>query len=217
MGSTAGYGLYGWSGLSGAAGQIVPGAVSSVGGALTPAIATSIWGTTAPLWAVPVVGAAIAGITIGLTLILNRKGPRQKEIASQDADQVERLLQQGVQAYLADPTAANQAAQIANFNAAWAWLVSADGCGNPDLGDAGRRCIAERQRGGSAPWCPTGTGCDWFTDYLDPIVNTPPVQTSALDAGGFSLGGSLPSLGGGGLLVGFGLVVGGLLLAGVFE
>lgn len=45
-------------------------------------------------------------------------------------------------------------------------------CDPGKLGDAGRRCISERLvRGGSAPWCPTGTGCDWYTVTYDPIAN----------------------------------------------
>ena len=51
------------------------------------------------------------------------------------------------------------------------------GCSNPQLGTAGQHCISERLiHGGSAPWCPTGTGCDWITLYRDPIANDPAVQ-----------------------------------------
>jgi hypothetical protein len=45
-------------------------------------------------------------------------------------------------------------------------------CGQSSLGSAGQRCISERLvLGGSAPWCPTGTGCDWVTAYYIPVAN----------------------------------------------
>ena len=45
-------------------------------------------------------------------------------------------------------------------------------CSSPALGAAGQRCISERLvRGGTAPWCPTGTGCDYYTSIVDPIAN----------------------------------------------
>ena len=59
-------------------------------------------------------------------------------------------------------------------------------CGNPALGDAGRRCISERLvEGGTAPWCPTSTGCDWVTAYYRPIANDPQVydDSAAAQAG----------------------------------
>ena len=130
---------------------------------------------------IPIVGPIIAGVTLGLQLIFSRKGPRQKEIASQDADRIELLLKKNLEGYLAGPHYASaRAAALKNFDDAWAWLVSPSGCGNPDLGDPGRRCISERQAGGSAPWCPTGTGCDWFTLYRNPIAQDPKVQPDPL-------------------------------------
>lgn len=64
-----------------------------------------------------------------------------------------------------------------------------EGCSNPALGEAGQRCISERLvRGGSAPWCPTGTGCDWYALYRDPIANDP---TIIPDSGGGLLPGSV--------------------------
>jgi len=57
-------------------------------------------------------------------------------------------------------------------------------------------------RGGSAPWCPTGTGCDYYTEYLDPIVNDAragewaKAQTQAAQvAEGQSIGGQLAAVG----------------------
>jgi hypothetical protein len=57
------------------------------------------------------------------------------------------------------------------------------GCSNPALQEAGQRCISERLiQGGTAPWCPTGTGCDWITTYRDPIANDPAVVQNATQA-----------------------------------
>jgi hypothetical protein len=50
------------------------------------------------------------------------------------------------------------------------------GCGDPALGDAGRRCISERlTRGGEVP----GTGGNWLVWYRDPIANDPSVVPDA--------------------------------------
>lgn len=170
--------------------QVVIPAVSAVGGAFTPAIASGLFGSavagTMPLWAIPVVGAAIAGVTIALAAIFSRKGPKQKELATQAANQVEDLLRKNVEGYFqGERTVAAQTMALENFDQAWAWLISQDGCGSAQLGEPGRRCIAERQRGGSAPWCPTGTGCDWFALYRDPIANDPrPGELAAATAAG---------------------------------
>lgn len=169
-------------------GQIATGAVSTVGGAFTPVIAHSLFASAAtgvmPLWAVPVVGAAVAGVVLALAAIFGRKGPKQKEAATQIVNQVADLMRDNLNAYMAGPrTRASQLMALEAFDQAWAWMESADGCGNPALGDAGRRCIEERRRGGSAPWCPTGTGCDFFHDLRDPIANDPrPGELEAAEA-----------------------------------
>lgn len=64
----------------------------------------------------------------------------------------------------------NQQQALAVFDAAWAMVLK--GCGDPNLGEAGRKCISERQRGGTSAWCPN---CNWFTLYRDPIANDPSV------------------------------------------
>jgi len=92
-------------------------------------------------------------------------------------------------------------------------------CGAAEMGEPGRRCISERQRGGTAPWCPTGSGCDWFILYRDPIANDVPVPSPSVAD---SIGGSIASIFGGGdggsesnmlpLLLGAGLIGAALLL-----
>lgn len=130
------------------------------------ATAGSIAVSTAPLWttaawAVPVIGAAVAAVTFGLSRIFRRGA--QKRAATQIVDELEPLLKQNLEGYLSGPrTVESQRQALQNFDAAWQYLTSSRGCGNPDLGDAGRRCISERARGGR--W-------DWWAAYRDPIAN----------------------------------------------
>jgi hypothetical protein len=167
----------GGAGVGDISNEIIIPSVGVGGSVATPAIALAIFGKAS--WAIPVVGAAIGGITIALALWLNRRGPHQKEAASQLVDELEVQLQANLRAYQSSGrTRADQVVALANFDAAWAWLISPQGCGSPELGEPGRRCIAERQQGGSAPWCPTATGCDWFVLYRDPISSDPvPAET----------------------------------------
>jgi hypothetical protein len=69
------------------------------------------------------------------------------------------------------------------------------GCSNPALGTAGQKCISERLvQGGTAPWCPTSTGCDWVTAYRLPIQNDVIVPDPSLDtAAGGSVSGAVDS------------------------
>jgi hypothetical protein len=61
---------------------------------------------------------------------------------------------------------------IDNFNQGWG--IVEQNCSNPQLGDAGVRCIGDRERGGK--W-------DWFKMYLDPIQNSQPVVTGGGNTG----------------------------------
>lgn len=143
------------------------------------AIGGTIWAGLAPAAAVPFIGAGIIAVGLALNLLLNRKGGKQKTAATQIADQAEQLLKENVAAYLSGPrTQQSKEAAVGNFLLTWEQLISPEMCGNPELGAAGRRCISERERGGSAPWCPTQTGCDWFALYLDPILNDPIAEPS---------------------------------------
>jgi hypothetical protein len=113
-------------------------------------------------------------------------------IASNDANKIEPLLQQNVQAYLSATvhTASLQAAALNNFDTVWSALTTA--CSDPSLGAAGQRCISDRQQGSCAyktspgGWqngqyvSPgangSGSTCwNWFVGYRDPIANDPTV------------------------------------------
>ncbi len=70
-------------------------------------------------------------------------------------------MQNNLQAYMNSPrTPEDQQAALWNFDQLWQAVVQS--CSDTRLGDAGRRCINDRIRGGQ--W-------DWFSYYRDPIAN----------------------------------------------
>lgn len=147
--------------------QSAVGTAASIAGANTAAIAGTLG------VAVPVVGVAIAAVVLAVGLWLNRKGPQQKRWTTEIADEATAQLQNVKRIYFENLY--NPANQTAALGAVDQLLQAIqDGCGQPQMGEPGRRCISERLvRGGSAPWCPTSTGCDYFTEYRDPIANDP--------------------------------------------
>lgn len=123
-------------------------------------------------------------------------------LTSQEANQVQTALQQNLAAWNASQkTESEQTAALANFDYAWSQLQKV--CGSPSMGNAGVRCLSERQRGGVSHWCctapactassgpydscsvpssqscnggpPCCMGCDYFKVYRDPIANDPNV------------------------------------------
>jgi hypothetical protein len=158
-------------GALGATGTQVAGSVTGTAATVAGSNAGAIAGALG--LAVPVVGIAIAGIAMAVTTWLNRMGPKQKRWTTQIADDATAQLKQIKEIYFATPY--NPANQAAALQATDQMLQAIqDGCGQTQMGEPGQRCISERLvRGGSAPWCPTGTGCDYFTVYRDPIANDP--------------------------------------------
>jgi hypothetical protein len=149
-------------------------------------------------WAVPVVGAAVAGVTLAVSAFLNRKGPQQKRMTAQWADEAERLLVQNRDQFLASGSnEADRAAALQNFDDIFAELVSM--CSDPAMGAPGQRCVSERQRGGQ--W-------DWYALYRDPIEQRALLSWALLPSGpqGETL---LVVIGGFLLLVGIASMIGG--------
>jgi hypothetical protein len=108
-----------------------------------------------------------AGI-MGVGLLINkfRKRGTQKRAASQIADEVEALMQQNLQAFLAsDRTEADKQAALQNFDDLWNEFVRQVRL----YGAPGEQGILDRQRepvvGDRLP------GVDWFALYRDPIAN----------------------------------------------
>ena len=158
------------------------------------------------------IGAAIAAGITAITLVANLI---EKEfsgcgqtcvIASNDANKYGDLLLQNLRAYIAAPYQPElQQAALNNFDTVWAALVAA--CSDPSLGDAGKRCLSDRQRGACTwkakaggwvsdgqggytwtDWGAAGSGTDcwnYFAGMRDPIQNDPraatyvPLSTSA--------------------------------------
>jgi hypothetical protein len=152
---------------------------AETGAALTTAAtgaAASGTSITASL-AVPLIGAAIAGVLLGLKLWLGRMGPKQKRWTSQMADEAEKHLVELNQAWQSsNKHASEQAVILQGIDEMFALLEQK--CGDPKMGEPGQRCINERLRPGQpAPWCPKPghVGCDWIALYRDPVANDPEV------------------------------------------
>lgn len=136
-------------------------ATGAAAGSAIPMIASSA------AWAGPV-GAAIAGVTLLIGLWLGRKGPRQKELASVEANENEYYMQQNLAAWQASSKSAGErAAALANFDMIWKDAVETW----RTLGEPGERAERERGPGGIVP----GTGGNWWIWYRDPIQNDPAV------------------------------------------
>jgi hypothetical protein len=123
--------------------------------------------------AVPVIGAALVGATLLASYLIRNSGCGQTCIVtSQWADQAEAMLKQNLAAYLALPVprpASAQAVALANFDAVWKTLQQQ--CGQSGTGDAGKRCISDRQAG-ACKWRDSAGACfNWFSGYRDPIAN----------------------------------------------
>lgn len=159
-------------------GKTVTGGIATAGTVASSTLA--LVGSTA---AIPVVGIAVAGVVLALSLFFGRKGPQQKVASTHIVDDLEGNPQYGLQANLAAYKAgphnrASQAAALAVFDQIWQYLTSTQGCGNPSLGDPGHACINDRARGGK--W-------DWFVMYRDPIANDPDVHDDAASTALLSL------------------------------
>lgn len=169
------------------AGQVGLQVGSTVASAVTPKVAAvlaskGIFGVTSAAHMVPIVGSIAAGIIMGITAWMNRKGPRQKTATTEIVNQAEPKMRENLEAYLNGPrTLQAQAVHLAMFDDFWQFVLT--NCGQKEMGAPGERCISERERGGEAPWCPTPDhrGCDWFTLYRDPIEFDEQVKADPLE------------------------------------
>jgi hypothetical protein len=175
--------------------------------------------------AVPIVGAALAGVTMIVQQLIANSGCGQTCIETSSwANQAAAALQKNLDAYFALPaprTQSQQALAVANFNTIWQQLVSA--CGQPGTGNAGVRCISDRQQG-ACTWKQTKTpvypgepaigACwNWWNGYLGPIQQDPVVADTvdtALTSAASSVSGTLDSL-----FSGSGSSLAALLVAGI--
>jgi hypothetical protein len=178
--------------------------------------------------AIPIIGAALAAATILVQYLVANSGCGQTCIETSSwANQAALALQQVLDGYFALPaprTQSQQALAIANFNTIWLQLQQA--CGQSGTGNAGVKCISDRQSGACtwkqayAPVYPgepnIGECWNWFNGYLGPIQQDPVVPdtvTSDLSSAATSVSGSIESLfGGSGSSVAPVLLIGAALL-----
>jgi len=163
----------------------------------------------APALAVPVIGAAIAAVaTIAEILIKNSGCGITCVETSQWANQAEPVLAKNVLAYFSNPaprTQSQQTAALNIFDTTWARLQQV--CGQPGTGDAGVRCITDRQAG-ACKWKQTATSpllsipgepqpgeCwNWDSGYRAPIANDQVVPDDvAAAASAAAAGGAISS------------------------
>lgn len=144
--------------------------------------------------AIPIVGAAIVGVTILAAELIKNSGCGQTCIETSGwANQAEPLLQKNIAAYFsiaAPRSQSQQNAALANFDAIWATLYNM--CSNTSTGDAGKRCISDRQAGAckwnataDSPWPggPAAGACwNWFNAYRDPIASDPNVVADSVSS-----------------------------------
>jgi hypothetical protein len=174
---------------------------STAAGTATGILATltagggTVLGITAA--AVPIIGAGLAAATMLVQYLVANSGCGQTcVVTSQWANQAAQALQQVLDSYFALPaprTDAQKAVAVANFNTIWQTLQQQ--CGQPGTGDAGKRCISDRQAGACtwkqkyAPVYPgepaIGECWNWFNGYLQPIqqdVTVPDPVDSAVNS-----------------------------------
>ena len=159
-----------------------------VTGALTASAASTIaaGGTPlilglAPALAIPIVGAVLAGVAIGIELLLHSGCGQTCVVTSQWANQASSQLDKMMAAYFGTAAPRPQSLQTAClqiFNAVWNQLVQ--NCSQPNLGTAGQNCISDRQDGAckwkaKPPAYPgepaTGDCWNWWNAYYYPIAN----------------------------------------------
>ncbi len=189
----------------------------STAGAST-AVGAGVAAGLIPAAAVPFIGPAIAGAALLAAYLIKNSGCGQTCIqTSQWANQAQDALVQNINAYFALPaprSPENQQLALQTFDQIWAQLVKM--CGDPQWGDAGKRCISDRERG-ACKWHATensqwpggvqlGECFNWFAAFRDPIANdrnvgSASVLDSAIFGGGESSGSLLPALAIAGLIV----------------
>lgn len=146
---------------------------------------------------VPIVGPLLGAAVMGIQYLVANSGCGQTcVVTSQWANQAAAQLQRVLDSYFAIPaprTDSQKNAAVTAFNAVWDTLQQQ--CGQPGTGDAGKRCISDRQAGACtwkqkyAPVYPgepaIGECWNWFNGYLQPIqqdVTVPDPVDSAVNS-----------------------------------
>jgi hypothetical protein len=187
--------MYQWWGLGDAATTVIQSGASTAAPLLAATGVSASAGAALGISkavAVPVVGAAIAGIALLATYLIENSGCGVTCVETSSwANQAATLLGQNIAAYFALPTPrsqSSQAAALATFDQVWAQLEA--NCSQTGTGTAGQKCISDRQAG-ACTWKQTaaavpswgtpaaGECWNWFNGYRDPIANDPDVADDA--------------------------------------
>lgn len=157
--------------------------------AIVPASLVATGTLAATSLAVPVIGVAIAAVTLAVSLFLNRNAQYfgEEKATTAIVNEAETLLKKNLAAWQGlsstDKTILNQQQALANFDGVWNQVVQA--CSNTAYSTGadktglspGARCVADRagsSHGGNGKY-------DWYSYYRDPIANdqiyVPPVAT----------------------------------------
>lgn len=196
--------------------QAVQMGAAGASAAVSAAVAAGLIGTAA----IPFIGPAIAGVALLASILIKNSGCGKTCIQTSSwANDAAKLLQQNSDAYFALPvprSRSNQLLALQTYDQIWAKLVEL--CSDPQWGDAGKRCISDRQAGacvwrqnrsGGHPGEPAIGECwNWDNGYRAPIANDPNVVDDSLSAS--SVSGALDSVLGGVNLVPL-LIIGGLV------
>lgn len=159
-------------------------AVGAAAGSSAVAIGVATGAIAGPVGAA--IGAGIGLVTTLVSALIANSGCGPTCVATSGwANQAEPLLRQNVLAYFSQPaprSRSSQSAALANFDAVWNTLRAQ--CGQPGTGDAGVRCVTDRQAG-ACTWRQTGSSpllgipgepqvgeCwNWDSGYRAPIAN----------------------------------------------
>jgi hypothetical protein len=181
--------------------------VAGIIGSTAAGATTGILATVGLTSLVPIVGPALGAAVMAVQYLIANSGCGQTcVITSQWANQAADALQKVLDGYFALPaprTQSQQAVAIAAFNSIWAQLQKL--CGQPGTGDAGVRCITDRQAGACtwkqkyAPVYPgepnIGECWNWFNGYLAPIQQDPTVpDPTPVDQASAAVSSSLSSI-----------------------
>lgn len=155
---------------------VVPGILAGAASASAAAGGSGLILGLAPALAVPVIGAAIAGVTLAVTMFLNRNSTyfAQAKATTGIVNDAEVLMKQNLSAWNnSDKYKSEQNQALDNFTTIWNEVIQA--CSSPNYGGPGKACVADRSRGGR--W-------DWFSYYYDPILNDPHVIADPIISAG---------------------------------
>lgn len=126
----------------------------------------------------PVLVAKGAVIAVQAIRNLKARSGARRLLATDLVNALEPVLALNLDLYLGGPrTASEQQLRLGEFDEVWTFLISDEACGTGDLGQAGRRCISDRERDGQF---------DWWRRYRDPIADDPEVVADGPLPGGAS-------------------------------